>query len=320
MNTELNCSIVQDLLPLYVEKLTSEESNIAIQHHLKQCEECRKHLENIQTPVEFPTAPEKEIDYMKKVNHSLKRKNLILVSVAIAICITLFGAFLRFYLIGSPISLEDALASFEWSYNAETKTYSIHGEIGQAETGARIKIYEDKQHNQIKIKIYELLPSIFFSDDKFSAQIAWAGNENIVWQGKNEQQVIMNPQYLSLFVTEFKDGQYRNIVDAFDIDGVATIKKLYDKATDVSNGYLNRPFEVEQHDNYIIILLPETSGVYTTWVDDANDSQDETLDKRIFLYQENGTYFFYLQGQHLKEVTYEDVNTIFDYISQHKTK
>ena len=36
-----NCKIVQDLLPNYIEKLTSDETNIFIEKHLKECEDCK---------------------------------------------------------------------------------------------------------------------------------------------------------------------------------------------------------------------------------------------------------------------------------------
>ena len=57
MKNTLDCSIVRDMLPLFVENLTSEDSNNAIHRHLEQCESCRKYLENIQKPIDCPTVP-----------------------------------------------------------------------------------------------------------------------------------------------------------------------------------------------------------------------------------------------------------------------
>ena len=45
---EKECKLVQDLLPNYIEKLTSEESSKIIDEHLKECTECKKILENMQ--------------------------------------------------------------------------------------------------------------------------------------------------------------------------------------------------------------------------------------------------------------------------------
>lgn len=40
MKQKLNCSIVLDLLPSYINKLTSEESNRQVKQHIADCEEC----------------------------------------------------------------------------------------------------------------------------------------------------------------------------------------------------------------------------------------------------------------------------------------
>ena len=42
MKENRNCKIVQDLLPNYIEKLTTEETNQFIEEHLKECDECKK--------------------------------------------------------------------------------------------------------------------------------------------------------------------------------------------------------------------------------------------------------------------------------------
>lgn len=40
-----NCKIIIDLLPNYIEKLTSRETNKYIQKHLKKCNKCKHILE-----------------------------------------------------------------------------------------------------------------------------------------------------------------------------------------------------------------------------------------------------------------------------------
>lgn len=316
MKAALDCNIVRDMLPLYAEKLISEESNTAIQQHLEQCEDCRKYLENIQKPVDCPTVPKMEIDYMRKIKRSIKRRTYILAGVITASCIVLLGIFLRFFIIGSPIFTEDGPINFEWNYDADSKIYSIHGNIGRADTSARIKVYEDKRNNQLKIKIYELMPSIFFPSNEFSAKIPWNGETNIVWQGKYEQLNITNSQYMSLYIFEFKDGNYQPVVNIFDMDGTAMLKRLYDNAPDASSEEL-MPFDGTKYNHYLIIRLPLTRGEFLYSTDDEI-LPEETLDDRIFLYQEDGQYYFHKQGHHLKKLVTEDVNKILDYIKQNE--
>ena len=318
MKAALDCNIVRDMLPLYVEKLTSEESNIAIQQHLEQCEDCRKYLENIQKPIDCPTAPKLEIDYMRKVKRSFKRRTRILAGVITAASIVFLGIFLRFFIIGSPVFLGDAPINYEWSYDVHSKIYSIHGDFGETETSARIKVNKDKQNNQIKIKIYELMPSIFFSSDEFSAEIPWDGEMDIVWQGKYDQQVIMSSQYMSLLVSEFNDGRYRELVDIFDMDGADMIQQIYSNSSEVSDEDLKSPITEGQHDNYIIFSLPASSGVYATWASGKTPLEELPVDERVFLYKEDGQYYFYKEGDPLKKVSMGDVNKILGYIKKNE--
>jgi hypothetical protein len=314
MKAALSCNIVRDMLPLYAEKLTSEESNIAIQQHLEQCEDCKKYLENIRKPIEYPTAPKMEIDYMRKVKRSFKRRTYILAGVISTVCIVFFAIFLRFFIIGSPLYLEDAPINFVWNYNADSKVYTIHGNTGRADTSARIKVYEDKHSNQIIFKIYDVRPSIFFPTDEFSVDIPWDGEMNIVWQGKYDQQVIISAQYMSLMISEFKDGQYKELVNVFDMDSTNMIQQIYSNSSEVSDKDLKSPFAEEQYDNYIIFALPSFSGLYTNWIFD-----EPSADERIFLFKEAGQYYFYKEGHPFKKISAGDVTKILDYIKKHET-
>ena len=45
----MKCEIIQDLLPSYIDGLTSEVSNQEIEVHLKECTECRRYLEEMKS-------------------------------------------------------------------------------------------------------------------------------------------------------------------------------------------------------------------------------------------------------------------------------
>ena len=47
MKINLPCEIVMDLLPSYVDKLTSEMSTESVEEHLKECEKCQTVLEEM---------------------------------------------------------------------------------------------------------------------------------------------------------------------------------------------------------------------------------------------------------------------------------
>lgn len=58
MGQRLECDTVRDLLPVYIDKMTSEATNRAIEEHLEGCEDCTAVLEQMQQPIPAETAPE----------------------------------------------------------------------------------------------------------------------------------------------------------------------------------------------------------------------------------------------------------------------
>lgn len=47
---KMECDIVKDLLPLYVEQLAGEASKIAVEEHLEECESCKEIYREMKTP------------------------------------------------------------------------------------------------------------------------------------------------------------------------------------------------------------------------------------------------------------------------------
>lgn len=94
---KISCKIVEDLLPLYHDKVCSQESNGLVEEHLKECENCKKLLSKMgdeNTPIISTindTAPIKSIrDIWTK---SKKRAFLKGAAIAIMICAVIFGGY-----------------------------------------------------------------------------------------------------------------------------------------------------------------------------------------------------------------------------------
>ena len=71
----INCDVVRDLLPLYVDGLASEGSTALIKEHVEVCADCRAQLERMRTPLEEGSA--EAADYkkalVKQKRHTHKR-------------------------------------------------------------------------------------------------------------------------------------------------------------------------------------------------------------------------------------------------------
>ncbi len=72
MKETIDCRIIQDLLPLYVDGLTSNYSNQVVEAHLKECPECAQILKYMQEPDDIVAPQKKEVDFMRKIRNKTK--------------------------------------------------------------------------------------------------------------------------------------------------------------------------------------------------------------------------------------------------------
>ena len=114
----LNCNVVKDLLPNYVDGLVSEKTRQEIDEHLSGCTDCKAAYEEMKAPLTPITMEDvTEIDYLKKV----KRKNKIRtirysVISALAVAAIFIVSVFVFY-IGKPVNIED----FSYSLHKESE-------------------------------------------------------------------------------------------------------------------------------------------------------------------------------------------------------
>lgn len=100
MENKISCDVIKDLLPTYLDELTSEESNQMIEAHINKCAECKKTLENMRTPEideEQIEIEKKEIDFLKKSRKHLETVLGVTIGLAISIVIVvLIVSFCRY--------------------------------------------------------------------------------------------------------------------------------------------------------------------------------------------------------------------------------
>lgn len=113
MKNDLTCEVVQDLLPSYVDGLTSDVSNQAVEEHLKTCESCLKLYREMKEPINGEDMPEttdgqkadsgrlSEIDYLKKIRQ--KNRMRILAAVLIVVIAAGAGIWCKVYVIGQKV-------------------------------------------------------------------------------------------------------------------------------------------------------------------------------------------------------------------------
>lgn len=116
----IKCDVINDLLPLYVDDVLSDASRELVDEHIKDCENCRKTLENMSGKVSIPVSPElrkddtKPIKGLKKIVTKWK-----MLTVLIAVFAMLAVLFLGFMYINAK--------QVEIPYDGSNFTFELRG-------------------------------------------------------------------------------------------------------------------------------------------------------------------------------------------------
>nr|WP_298000185.1 zf-HC2 domain-containing protein [uncultured Anaerotignum sp.] len=124
---KISCSIVKDLLPLYIEGILSEETAQAVELHLQTCENCKKDFEIMRQDFVFPSAPkiqEENEKILKELKRQLKIKRMLTAVVAVFVTIavvisgymvyTNVGAVYDFFTENNMVVLRDIHTGDTW--------------------------------------------------------------------------------------------------------------------------------------------------------------------------------------------------------------
>ena len=87
-----DCKIVKDLLPGYIDKITSEETNKFIESHLKECDFCRKYYEEMNSEIEKEVVKDTEVvKEIKKYKRKILGLKLFVILFILANLIFIIG-------------------------------------------------------------------------------------------------------------------------------------------------------------------------------------------------------------------------------------
>lgn len=91
MKDKKDCKIIQDLLPNYIEKLTTAQTNNYIENHLDECNECSKIFENMKKEIKIDTEKidKREVKYIKKYSNKMRiLKSIIFIILILFVSLT----------------------------------------------------------------------------------------------------------------------------------------------------------------------------------------------------------------------------------------
>lgn len=96
---KMKCEVIRDLLPSYIDGLTSKESNEVIEEHLDECAGCREYLKEMQEEVDVPDVRrnQKAIRPFRKLKRQMKKRIFMAAGIAVLVCGAVFGGGAWYY-------------------------------------------------------------------------------------------------------------------------------------------------------------------------------------------------------------------------------
>ena len=124
---DIKCTIIQDLIPLYVDKVCSSDSAELVKNHLQSCPGCKKIYDEMTADLEGELLSP-EVDG-KKAFQSL-RTNLLWIAVALATMVGCFVANFSGAWMGGPANIGQFIATilyiiFWGIFTVMTRTYGV---------------------------------------------------------------------------------------------------------------------------------------------------------------------------------------------------
>lgn len=186
------CSIIQDILPLYVEEMASDDTVSFVREHLKDCPRCRAELEKLQKPVEVQLKPDINAAPLKRLKKALLMKKLQTILCTVAILLALMLA---------VISLLTAPEYFEYTPDLVTASETGAGEVtlsfsGKV-TGYNLQQIDDPDGRNT---VYHLEAWTSAWDRMFKKNGAWA----VTVSPENDKPLL-------IYFTQIADGSSVNL-------------------------------------------------------------------------------------------------------------
>lgn len=177
---ELPCAIVEDLLPAYMEGLTSEETRQAVEAHLASCPACaakRAAMGAEEGPSPAETAETaREVDYLKAVRRRSRRR--VAAAILCTVLVLLLGFAAKIFVIGEPLGPAGAAVS------AQREDDVLRVQVSSAASGNAFRGWtvEDRD-GVVSITARSVLVSPLFRDGTGTVEVPLEGVTEI-WLGE----------------------------------------------------------------------------------------------------------------------------------------
>lgn len=197
--SKMHCNIIQDMIPLYVEDICSEETRQMVDGHVKECEACRKMLALAMSPTGIETTLQEgfgtktesdtekdEIAIYHKIRKQVFKKTAKRISLiaACVVCVLVVGSIIMYvpfskatYELAKIDIVEKEKGVFIDSYIDDLET-TVEGNTivvsGKISNRMKIDSRKDLNMNRYYEKLDENINKIVFVDKDGDVYELWA--------------------------------------------------------------------------------------------------------------------------------------------------
>lgn len=188
------CEIVRDLIPLCIDKVASESSELMVNEHIESCPECKRMMDDMSNSLEIPISTQDRLDDVEpfyKMRKSIVSKFIKTVAIAVTvIAIMIVGTQvinhrvytvdpndLRFY-------VEDSKLMMEYMGKGDISFSAGGAEMqGDQKASWEIEIFQSFWDKYIS-PLYDHSSHVYYISDSENIKELYDFNGNLLWENK----------------------------------------------------------------------------------------------------------------------------------------
>lgn len=319
MKNNLTCELVEDLMPSYIDSLTSEVTNKAVREHLSQCEKCKAKLDTMSEPCSEDKIQQekKEIDFLKKArkrNIKVIITSFISVVLIISIVVCTLPYMIRY-------TADDSMVNYNVTVDGD-KINIKAAAVRQSSAKITDILYDISDNGTLDISFEFREKTMFDQNEIFNLDLT-ANIKSIVCQGKFLWE---DGEYISPITSAVYKYRTPYIGDMSHNQKITMALGAYEYLSSFSNALYTKaePYgweiiitdpimpvtEKEKKElmtNYSYVLLGVIGNLsYVTFTYDVFNSDGEDFEKSITVTKEEASEFF---GEDIKKCS-EDINNL----------
>lgn len=138
---KISCSVIRDILPLYVENMVSEDTKEIVEEHIKDCEECKKELEEMKSSIDLPL--DTDTTPLRRIKTTMRRKKIQTIIFSTMVTMVIIAIAIGYLTVPEHIPYHEGLISFIESndgmviaiFSPEVTGYTINAEPSKTDDG-----------------------------------------------------------------------------------------------------------------------------------------------------------------------------------------